>query len=115
MKIAMRGVYLLDDWRTEGDSNPRYALNVYTLSRRAPSTARPPVRCVISKEKRQPAILASPVERQHPLDVPGNRVDLKVYFLPGNKVFECRHRDSVRDQIDTELAALGNIFYPIHR
>jgi len=35
--------------------------------------------------------------------------------LPGNKVFECRHRDSVRDQIDTELAALGNIFYPIHR
>ena len=105
----------LTTWRTEGDSNPRYALNVYTLSRRAPSTARPPVRCVISKEKRQPTILASPVERQHPLDVPGNRVDLKVYFLPGNKVFECRHRDRVGDQVDTELAALGNIFYPIHR
>src|SRR5690606_26346312 len=31
-------------WRTEGDSNPRYAINVYTLSRRAPSTTRPPVR-----------------------------------------------------------------------
>ena len=31
-------------WRTEGDSNPRYACDVYTLSRRAPSTARPPVR-----------------------------------------------------------------------
>src|SRR5690606_15087379 len=30
-------------WRTEGDSNPRYAMNVYTLSRRAPSTTRPPV------------------------------------------------------------------------
>ena len=30
-------------WRTEGDSNPRYAFDVYTLSRRAPSTARPPV------------------------------------------------------------------------
>src|SRR5690606_31517869 len=30
-------------WRTEGDSNPRYAIHVYTLSRRAPSTARPPV------------------------------------------------------------------------
>lgn len=29
-------------WRTERDSNPRY-LSVYTLSRRAPSTARPPV------------------------------------------------------------------------
>ena len=33
----------LTTWRTEGDSNPRYAMNVYTLSRRAPSTARPPV------------------------------------------------------------------------
>lgn len=27
--------------RREGDSNPRYAFDVYTLSRRAPSTARP--------------------------------------------------------------------------
>ena len=26
------------------DSNPRYAFDVYTLSRRAPSTARPPIR-----------------------------------------------------------------------
>ncbi len=29
------------DWRREGDSNPRYAINVYALSRRAPSAARP--------------------------------------------------------------------------
>ena len=35
-------------WRTEGDSNPRYACDVYTLSRRAPSTARPPVRGELS-------------------------------------------------------------------
>ena len=28
--------------RTERDSNPRYAINVYTRSRRAPSTTRPP-------------------------------------------------------------------------
>jgi hypothetical protein len=33
-------------WRRERDSNPRYAINVYTLSRRAPSTARPPLRRV---------------------------------------------------------------------
>lgn len=84
-------------WRTEGDSNPRYALNVYTLSRRAPSTARPPVRCVISKEKRQPAILASPIDRQHALNVPGDRVDLKVYFLPRNEVFKGGYRYGVGD------------------
>jgi hypothetical protein len=30
-------------WRTRWDSNPRYPFEVYTLSRRAPSTARPPV------------------------------------------------------------------------
>src|SRR5690606_12041088 len=33
----------LESWRTRGDSNPRYAIHVYTLSRRAPSTTRPPV------------------------------------------------------------------------
>src|SRR5438874_13366600 len=31
-------------WRTERDSNPRTAINRYTLSRRAPSTTRPSVR-----------------------------------------------------------------------
>ena len=31
-------------WRRGRDSNPRYAINVYTLSRRAPSTTRPPLR-----------------------------------------------------------------------
>ena len=31
-------------WRRGRDSNPRYAINVYTLSRRAPSAARPPLR-----------------------------------------------------------------------
>ncbi len=36
-------IYRNHVWRTEGDSNPRYAINVYTLSRRAPSTTRPPV------------------------------------------------------------------------
>lgn len=35
--------FIEENWRTEGDSNPRYAYHVYTLSRRAPSTARPPV------------------------------------------------------------------------
>ncbi len=33
------------NWRREGDSNPRYAINVYTLSRRALSTTQPPLRC----------------------------------------------------------------------
>ena len=31
-------------WRRERDSNPRYAINVYTLSRRAPSTTRTSLR-----------------------------------------------------------------------
>ena len=44
-KSTRRRLIYLTLWRTEGDSNPRYALNVYTLSRRAPSTTRPPVRC----------------------------------------------------------------------
>ena len=30
-------------WRTERDSNPRDAINAYTLSKRAPSATRPPV------------------------------------------------------------------------
>ena len=32
------------NWRRRGDSNPRYAFGVYSLSRRAPSTTRPPLR-----------------------------------------------------------------------
>ncbi len=32
------------NWRMGWDSNPRYAFDVYALSRRAPSTARPPIR-----------------------------------------------------------------------
>ncbi len=31
-------------WRSGWDSNPRYRVTVYTLSRRAPSTTRPPLR-----------------------------------------------------------------------
>src|SRR5687768_3482447 len=31
-------------WRSGRDSNPRYAFGVYSLSRRAPSTTRPPLR-----------------------------------------------------------------------
>ena len=31
-------------WRSGWDSNPRYAFDVYSLSRRAPSTTRPPLR-----------------------------------------------------------------------
>ncbi len=33
-----------ENWRMGWDSNPRYAFDVYALSRRAPSTARPPIR-----------------------------------------------------------------------
>ena len=31
-------------WRSGRDSNPRYGFAVYSLSRRAPSTTRPPLR-----------------------------------------------------------------------
>ena len=34
----------MNKWRRERDSNPRYAINVYTLSRRALSTAQTPLR-----------------------------------------------------------------------
>ena len=36
--------YLQTSWRSGRDSNPRYAFDVYSLSRRAPSTTRPPLR-----------------------------------------------------------------------
>ena len=35
-------------WRSGRDSNPRYAFGVYSLSRRAPSTTRPPLRMPFS-------------------------------------------------------------------
>ena len=41
-KAPVRG--LIYGWRRERDSNPRYAVSVYTLSRRAPSTTRTPLR-----------------------------------------------------------------------
>ena len=34
-------------WRSGRDSNPRYAFDVYSLSRRAPSTTRPPLRIAL--------------------------------------------------------------------
>lgn len=40
LKIARAGTA----WRSGRDSNPRYAFDVYSLSRRAPSTTRPPLR-----------------------------------------------------------------------
>ena len=42
-KGPVRGPFHLI-WRRGRDSNPRYGSTVYTLSRRAPSTARPPLR-----------------------------------------------------------------------
>ena len=39
-----QGIFLFKNWRRGRDSNPRYAINVYTLSRRATSTTHPPLR-----------------------------------------------------------------------
>ena len=39
-KRPFHKAFYVFDWRRRRDSNPRYAINVYTLSRRAPSTAR---------------------------------------------------------------------------
>ena len=50
---------LLAVWRTGRDSNPRTAINRYTLSRRAPSTARPPVRSFGVSPERAGTIAAS--------------------------------------------------------
>ena len=43
-QAAMRPAVLRRKWRTGWDSNPRYPFEVYSLSRGAPSAARPPVR-----------------------------------------------------------------------
>ena len=40
-------------WRMGWDSNPRYAFDVYTLSRRAPSTTRPPIHVPHHRRERQ--------------------------------------------------------------
>lgn len=45
-------------WRSGRDSNPRYAFDVYSLSRRAPSTTRPPLR-------RNQIVAVSGVNRVH--------------------------------------------------
>ena len=37
-------------WRSGRDSNPRYGFAVYSLSRRAPSTTRPPLRMPVGRE-----------------------------------------------------------------
>ena len=42
--VINRGSLKTRDWRSGRDSNPRYAFDVYSLSRRAPSTTRPPLR-----------------------------------------------------------------------
>ena len=42
MKMPAQGGHF-HIWRRERDSNPRYAINVYTLSRRAPSATRTPL------------------------------------------------------------------------
>lgn len=38
---------VIPNWRSGRDSNPRYAFGVYSLSRRAPSTTRPPLRIAL--------------------------------------------------------------------
>ena len=43
--LAKNGVRtFVPKWRSRRDSNPRYGVTVYTLSRRAPSTTRPLLR-----------------------------------------------------------------------
>ena len=51
-----QGIFLFKNWRRGRDSNPRYAINVYTLSRRATSTTHPPLREV---EQRKTRIIAA--------------------------------------------------------
>ncbi len=50
MKKGSQGP-LFHDWRRERDSNPRYGITVYTLSRRAPSTTRPPLRKLYARSR----------------------------------------------------------------
>ena len=51
-KNMCKYMILFDNWRRERDSNPRYAINVYTLSRRALSTAQTPLRVACDSIRR---------------------------------------------------------------
>ena len=42
---------LRDFWRRERDLNPRYAINVHTISNRAPSTTQPSLQTCVEHEK----------------------------------------------------------------
>jgi hypothetical protein len=52
-------------WRRERDSNPRYAFDVNTLSRRAPSTTRPPLRPTSGVWPGESIVSAGNVGREH--------------------------------------------------
>src|SRR5690606_28700867 len=112
-----------------GDSNPRYAIHVYTLSRRAPSTTRPPVLSAFLNEKRSPLfyqIRAYPVfkrfarprsrlqpwrsnlrfRRYHTLDVTCDHVDLQIHGDAGFQVLQRGHFHGVRYEIDADQATV---------
>jgi hypothetical protein len=44
-EAALRQILSVPNWRRERDSNPRWAFDPYALSRGAPSTTRPSLRC----------------------------------------------------------------------
>ncbi len=75
-KLSEKIKVILEIWRTGRDSNPRTAINRYTLSRRAPSTARPPVRMSPRKGadysglRRDGKILAGKIFGDRPIPIP---------------------------------------------
>ena len=64
-------------WRRERDSNPRYAINVYTLSRRAPSATQPSLQIVSSKHIN----INTPLRTSPSLDVLSSRCASKSVTL----------------------------------
>lgn len=50
---------------------------------------------------------------QHPLAIPRDRVDFQIDLLAGRQMLERGHRNRVRDQIDAELRAIGEIFHAV--
>ena len=70
---------LIINWRRERDSNPRYAINVYTLSRRALSTTQTPLRIATPN---QAAGMGRRRYRNYMLDSTGTALTGTTGFMP---------------------------------
>src|SRR5699024_7461873 len=99
------------------------AMNVYTLSRRAPSTTRPPVRLLAKADpairkaqhyspntdqppKPNRLVPLSTVKRHHALHIASNHVNLQVDPVPFTQTTQLSYQKLVRNQVNGYEATL---------